>query len=84
MRFKFLKLVSVLNLPREICHHLIGTHHKPSHRMICGTLVMAAGVAIAHTAPGFPHYMAMAVDGIGYGIHALGATPFIEALLAEA
>lgn len=83
MHIKFLSAVKWANLPREICHHLHGEDHPVHHRMIWGVVIMAGGVFIAHTAAGFPHYVAVFIDMTGYGIHALGATPFIEWLLAE-
>lgn len=83
MKMKFLRAVKVANLPREICNHLHGEDHTVAHRMWVGFVVMAGGVLLAHTASGFPHFIAVAIDMTGYGIHALGATPFIEWLLEE-
>lgn len=83
MKMKILKAVKLANLPREICHHLHGDDHSVSHRMWVGVAVMGAGVYFAHLSTEFPHYVAVLVDMTGYGIHALGATPFIEWLLEE-
>jgi len=73
-----------MNLPREVCHHLIGEHHKPSHRMVCGLVVMGVGVGIAKSAGFFEsHAIHFTLDMVGYAVHGLGCTPYIELLLAE-
>lgn len=77
------KFIRVVNLPRWICHHLIGEQHKTGHRMAVGGVVMLGGVLLAKCAEGMPHYVGVLVDMTGYGIHALGATPYIEWLLLE-
>lgn len=83
MRQKILRAVKVANLPREICNHLHGDSHPISHRMWAGFVVMGIGVYIAHFSAGLPHYVAVLIDMTGYGIHALGATPYIEWLLED-
>lgn len=67
------------NLPRAICHFLIGEEHKTSHRMVAGFAVMVGGVLIAKSGHHFSYdSVAVLVDMTGYGVHALGATPYIE------
>jgi hypothetical protein len=83
MKMKILKAVKVANLPREICNHLHGEEHALSHRMWVGLAVMLGGVFLAHSAAGMPHFVSVAIDMVGYAIHALGATPFIEWLLED-
>lgn len=83
MKHTILRAIKVANLPREICNHLHGDAHSVSHRMWVGFGVMLGGVMFAHMASGLPHFIAVVVDMTGYGIHALGATPFIEWLLED-
>lgn len=83
MKLKILRVVKVANLPRELCHHLIGEHHTTAHRMWVGLAVMAGGVFLAKSADMVPHYVGVFVDLTGYGIHALGAAPYIEWLMEE-
>ncbi len=83
MKPKILRAIRVANLPREICNHLHGEHHPLSHRMWVGLVVMMSGVSVAHMAGGLPHLLALVVDMLGYGIHALGAVPYLEWLLEE-
>ncbi len=68
-----------LNVARPLCATLLGHDHKPAHRMTVGIVVMSVGVFIAKASHGI-HFevLAMAVDCVGYGVHGLGLTPFIE------
>lgn len=75
------QLISALNVPRRICHFMVGEEHRTSHRMAVGFIVMTGGVLVAKGAHGLPHILAIMGDMLGYGIHALGATPFLEWLL---
>lgn len=71
--------INPLNLPHWFCHTTIGREHKSHHRMIAGTILMGVGVSIAKASSGFEaHWVHYVLDGIGYGIHGLGLTPFIE------
>lgn len=78
-----LKVARKINLPREICNHLHGPAHAVSHRMWVGFFVMLAGVGFAHISAMLPHWAGMLFDLCGYGVHALGATPFIEWALED-
>lgn len=78
------RLILFLNLPRAICDHLIGERHTIVHRMICGALVMITGVAVAHTATLLPAGADLTADLLGYLIHGLGATPYVEAMVLAA
>jgi hypothetical protein len=68
-----------LNLPREMIHFTVGKEHKHSHRMVGGVILMAVGVAIAKSVE-YLHFPGshFTLDLIGYAVHGLGATPFIE------
>lgn len=79
MKAKAHALAVRLNVARPVCDALVGHKHKPVHRMAVGAVVMSIGVYVAKTSHGV-HYelLSMAIDGVGYAIHALGTTPFIE------
>lgn len=77
------RTLHVANLPREICHHLIGPKHTTAHRLIAGLGVMVVGVLVAHSSALFPHYAAFALDTVGFSIHGLGLVPYIQALALE-
>lgn len=68
------------NLPKAICRHLVGKEHDTHHHMLAGVFVMVVGVAIAKSVEFF-HFPGahFALDLVGYGVHGLGLTPFIEA-----
>ena len=80
-----MKPTVVLCLPRAVCNQALGHNHKIGHRMVAGAIIMAIGVAVAKSAGMFEsEYMHFSLYMVGYGIHGLGCTPFIEALIAEA
>lgn len=75
-------ILDSVNLPKYVCHRLVGEDHPKSHRMIAGALVMAVGVIVAKTmAPIHFFQLHILGDIIGYGIHALGAVPFIDHII---
>lgn len=83
MNNKVHELIVRVNIIRPICALLLGKHHAHTHRMAVGLAVMSVGVMIAKC----EHYFEAVVvkfilDGMGYGIHGIGLTPFIE-LLSE-
>ena len=73
------------NLPREICHILIGKDHHIAHRLVAGGVIMSCGVAIAKYGGHYPdvHILHYLLDMGGYFVHALGAVPYIELLIEE-
>lgn len=80
-----LRCLRWVNLPRQTCHVLIGKHHTAQHRMVAGIIIMMVGVGVAKGLPallpsGLVHFVA---DLLGYGVHGLGLTPFIEAATDE-
>lgn len=78
------KVVTVGNVPRIICIHLLGHHHDKRHRMIAGFCVMIVGVGCAKLAVFTSYEIAKyLLDLFGYAIHGLGLTPFIESLLED-
>lgn len=83
MKLKLLRALRRVNFMHEICDHVVGEHHTHRHRLIAGACVMLIGVVIAHQAAHVhPEFLAWLVDGVGYGIHAFGATPYLETAVA--
>ena len=72
--------VTKINVPRTICSFLFGKRHARRHQMVVGVIIMGAGVTVAHAASWFDHTPIVGglLDGLGYGIHGIGLTPFIE------
>jgi hypothetical protein len=77
-------IVRSANVARPICDHLLNHDHTHTHRMAVGVMVMTVGVCIAKAA-GHNEIALIAYigDGIGYAIHGLGLTPFIEILVTK-
>lgn len=68
----------------RVCDHLMnGRAHTLRHRVSVGVAVMGAGVLIAKSAALFQwEALHIGLDGLGYMIHAAGATPLLEAAFA--
>jgi hypothetical protein len=84
MNEKLSIVIETLNVPKKICDHLLGEEHPQEHRMVVGVFVMTTGVLVANSA----HYLDIViwhifVDVIGYAIHALGFTPYIEWIILK-
>lgn len=68
-----------------LCDHLFGEDHPRWVRAMVGLVTMTVGVAIAKFSTHFLgeheviHFLG---DEIGYAIHAMGATPYIEGAIA--
>jgi len=71
------KLIRVLNAPKFICNVAIGHDHKPAFRYAAGLVLMILGVCLSKA---FAHNELLHIpsDLVGYGIHGMGLTPFIE------
>ena len=71
--------VKKINVARGICDHLLDNKHTDKHRMAVGGMIIFVGVLISkiHVEFIIIHYF---LDGIGYAIHGIGLTPFIEKL----
>jgi hypothetical protein len=70
-----------INVARPICNALLGEEHSPRQRMLTGVGVMALGVLIAKCFGHSPMMLISSIgDCVGYGLHGLGLTPFIEHL----
>jgi hypothetical protein len=79
------KKISVINLPRKVCNHLMGEEHTDFHRCTVGTCFIIIGVAISKVGIFFSMQVIQGgLDGIGYLIHAAGTVPFIELVTKNA
>ena len=78
---KFRVVLAKFNVSKSVCDHLIGQEHSTTHRYVTGVVIMAIGVGVTKVAYvvdfGFVHGLA---DLVGYGIHGIGAIPFVEHL----
>ena len=76
-------LLKYTNIARPLCDHLMGSQHTHIHHMSIGVILMSTGVIIAKMA-GHSEFLFLSYigDGIGYAIHGLGLTPFLEHLTA--
>lgn len=77
VRLKF--FLHNINLSRVVCTHLFSKQHTETHRMCVGVVFIAVGVAISKIETTI-HAVHFLLDGIGYGIHGIGVTPFIDKL----
>ena len=77
-------IVRKLNPARPVCDALLGKKHTHGHRMLVGAVVMGTGVMIAkYTGHSEYEVVAYVGDAVGYGVHGLGLTPFVEFLLEK-
>jgi len=74
-----MKAIARINVIRPICSSMFGKEHSLAQRLITGASVAIVGVfiskALGHSDS---HVVSYAGDAIGYGLHGLGVTPFIE------
>lgn len=77
------KLGRACNIPRIASEHMFGEDHTLHHRMFTGVIVMSIGVMTAKFGANIQtfhiHYI---LDGFGYMIHGIGASPFVEYLIS--
>ncbi len=73
-----------VNVIRPLCSMMFGKNHSVLSRMAAGVVIATTGVIIAKYF-GHSHepIIAYVGDGVGYGLHGLGLTPFIEYLAEE-
>lgn len=77
-----MKILKYLNLPKIIADHLLGEDHPHPHRMVVGVFVMTTGVAIAKSGHAIDATAwLITADVIGYAVHGLGFTPYLEWLI---
>lgn len=76
---KIIAVIRKVNVSHVICENLLDGKHTDRHRMTVGVIIMGFGVGISkiHVELQIIHFF---LDGIGYGIHGIGLTPFIERL----
>lgn len=85
MKFKEdLSSLRHFDLSKAICNHLVGDHHTRTHRYSAGICIMAVGVGLTKvvlfTEIGLVHAFG---DLIGYGVHGIGAIPFVDSLISK-
>jgi len=74
-----MKLAARINVIRPVCNSMFGKEHSLRHRLITGATVAITGVLISKMlGHSENHVLEYAGDAIGYGLHGLGITPFIE------
>lgn len=67
---------------RKTTEHLFGDNHNSTHKMSVGFVIMFVGVCVAKSA----HVVHLDIisyfmDLIGYALHGVGASPYIEHLI---
>lgn len=72
-----IRIVRTVNVPYHVCEALFDEKHGPAKRMTVGAIVAVIGVVIIQIETPY-HWLRAFVDLFGNGLHALGATPFIE------
>lgn len=76
------KNIHKINVVRRLCDHFIGENHTLKHRVGVGTTIMVIGVTIVKVGAMAPFgFIHVTTDVIGYLIHAIGGTPYIEYLI---
>lgn len=82
MTSKTLFFIRCINLPHHVCEHLLGKKHTLKHRLIVGFFVMGSGVMFTKLT-GFvdSHVAHVMIDIVGWGIHGLGFTPYLETVV---
>lgn len=79
---KTAKILRYINVPRLMAVHVMGKNHNEGHHMVAGVVVMVVGVMIAKSAEHLQYeVLKYLADMVGYAIHGIGLTPYVEALL---
>ena len=75
--------IRAANVARPICEYLVGKRHHPYTRLGVGSVIIIVGVCVAKAAHAltFPPAIIL-VDAVGYALHGLGLTPFVEHMVA--
>lgn len=72
-------MIKYVDIPKNLCNHVIGDNHTHKHRLICGTIIIMIGVGIVKGAMFFEgvavHFIA---ESVGFLIHGIGSIPYIE------
>lgn len=67
-----------IDLSRHVSNHLVGEHHTVRHRQITGVFIIVIGEMIAKSVSHDMFFiLQLAIDGVGYGLHAIGMIPFV-------
>jgi len=74
------RILVLLRGTELVANHVIGKNHSLAHRKIVGSVIMSAGVFLAHTGAAQHILVAIPLDVIGYSLHAIGCVPFIKSI----
>lgn len=75
------KIISYINLPKKMSHHLFGEDHTNLHRKLSGAVVMIIGVAFVTLMHTFESvFIHLISDIVGYALHGIGLIPYIASL----
>ena len=74
------KVTDKMNVSKVICDHLFTEKHSEKHRMGVGVVIIIIGVMIADI-EAKAHAVRLGLEAVGFAIHALGTTPFIERII---
>ncbi len=79
------QLLRKLNVPRLLAEQTVGKGHTERHHLTAGILVMVTGILITKASPLFDWMVWHVVtDFLGFIVHAIGLTPWIELFLKSA
>lgn len=74
-----MKIAKHCNLIKPVCNSMFGKEHSLAHRMATGATVAIVGVIISKSLGHMENAIVEGIgDAVGYGLHGLGITPFIE------
>lgn len=76
------RIIAKVNVSKTVCDHLLGENHSQGHRMITGVVIGFIGVGISKI-PTSIHLFHYIFDLVGFGVHGIGAVPFIEKIMAN-
>jgi hypothetical protein len=80
-------VIAKLNVPLLLATWALGEKHHPVVRLVAGAAIMTVGVLLAKLPVlcGWHHFaLHCTTDLVGFGIHAVGVTPFLEILIHKA
>lgn len=76
-----------VNVPKMVTTWALGERHHPVSRLLAGALIMVLGVLLSRLPEACEWHgflVRCGADLVGFGIHGVGLTPFLEALIRAA